>query len=136
MRCRSYAIGYERSGDRYIFSVVQSDRKPVLPVLPPPVQAPHEHSPNGGGAEEIPVDIAGSNAASGRKKIALGAVGLGLLLLGCAALFVLSARPLELRINPDPDSVSISGFPPAIKIGSRYLILPGEYRLTSAKRGM
>ncbi len=135
MRCRSYAIGYERSGDRSIFSVVQSVREPVSPVLSPPLQAPHENSPNGEGAEEIPVDIAGSNATSGRKKIALGAVGLGLLLLGCAVLFVLFARPLELRINPDPDSVSISGLPPAIKIGSRYLILPGEYRLTVSKTG-
>lgn len=135
MRCRSYVIRYERSGDRSIFSVVQADQEPVSPVLSPPLQAPHDNSRNGEGAEEIPVDITGSNLTSRRKKIALGAVGLGLLLLGCAVLFVLLARPLELRITPDPDSVSISGFPPAIKINSRYLMLPGEYSVAVSKKG-
>jgi len=135
LRCRAHVLGYERSGDRSIFSVSPAAREPASPVLSPPLQAPHEYSNNGDTAAEIPVDIAGPNHTSRRRKIAVGMVGLGLLVLCCAVMFVLLARPLELKIEPDPDSVSISGVPPALKIGSRYLMLPGDYRVAISKKG-
>ncbi len=57
-----------------------------------------------------------------------------LLLLICAA-FVLLAKPLAIELSPAPDSLSVSGFPPAVKVGNRYLGFPGDYLLLAEKTG-
>jgi len=53
----------------------------------------------------------------------------GAIVLSIGALFVLLAQPLILRITPQPDHFSVSGFPPAVAVGGRYLALPGHYRV-------
>ncbi len=57
-----------------------------------------------------------------------------LFLLACVA-FVLLARPLVITLNPAPDRLSVSGFPPAVRLGERYLGLPGRYLLKARKKG-
>lgn len=49
--------------------------------------------------------------------------------------FVLVASPLSLQFNEEPDTVSVSGFPPAIPVGDGYLALPGTYTVNASKAG-
>lgn len=131
---KSSVIHYELSGDRILFTVAELIQHSGNPSLSPPQEPPPGLRPEDG-INGIPVDIVSGPPISGRKKLALGALGLGFLILGCAVFFVLMARPLEFDITPDPDALSISGFPPAINIGSQYLILPGSYQITIKKKG-
>jgi formylglycine-generating enzyme required for sulfatase activity len=71
---------------------------------------------------------------SGARKAGLLASGFFLLLL-IAAVFVLTARSLEVVVNPAPDTLSISGFPPVVKLGSHFLGLTGEYSVKATKAG-
>ncbi len=64
---------------------------------------------------------------------------LGLLVLivfcafGGAAWFLFTAYQVEIRIEPEPDTVSINGWWFAPRIGSYYLMRPGEYTLEASK---
>ena len=57
------------------------------------------------------------------------------LLLLAGVFFVLAAVPVKFAISPTPDASSISGLLPAIKIGERYLVLPGTYWVRANKAG-
>ncbi len=70
----------------------------------------------------------------GRKRL-LTAVGTLFLLLVLATVFVLTAQRFEPVIRPQPESLRVSGFPPAIKIGHTFLALAGTYTLEAEKTG-
>ncbi len=57
------------------------------------------------------------------------------LILLLAALFVLTAHTLEIRIEPQPDNLSLQGKFPLIHAGDRYLGVTGTYTLQAAKAG-
>ncbi|MEJ2056396.1 MAG: PEGA domain-containing protein [Desulfofustis sp.] len=131
LRCESFAVEYRRSGDRVTFSVIGAAQKPVSPGLsPPPLQ-----SLSGDSGMDIPVDVNRPRKTGPGKKIAFGLVGLGGFLLACAVIFVVLARPLQLQVTPEPETISISGFPPVVKLGSRYLALPGSYVVKISRQG-
>ena len=136
LSCESFVISYERSGDRIFFRVAEErgGEAPILspPSHPPPGTVSQEHTIT---TEELPVDIARSGGTSGKKKAAIAVFGLLFLALSCAVLFVLLARPLELDVTPEPDSVAVSGFFPVVKIGGRYLLLPADYSVAIQKKG-
>jgi formylglycine-generating enzyme required for sulfatase activity len=50
-------------------------------------------------------------------------------------LFVFFATPISVSIAPEPERVEIQGFPPPVPLRDRYLVLPGEYRVTAQKPG-
>jgi formylglycine-generating enzyme required for sulfatase activity len=56
-----------------------------------------------------------------------------LLLVG--VVFVIAAAPVRVTVTPKPDSVSLSGFWPAIPFVGRYLALPGTYWVRAEKTG-
>jgi len=58
-----------------------------------------------------------------------------LLLLLLAAVFVLLATPIEVRISPPPASQSLRGFPPPLPLGGRLLVWPGRYRVQATLPG-
>ena len=64
-------------------------------------------------------------------------LGLAILIIFCAlggaAWFLFTAEQVEIRIEPEPDGVSISGGWFAPRIGSYYLMRPGEYKLEASK---
>lgn len=135
LRYGSCVLDYERSGDCIEFSVSKAPEKSEAPVLSPPHTPPSGETANNHVNGAIPVDISKAKISSRRKKIITGTVALSFLLLGCAVLFVLFARPLELTITPAPESISFSGFPPHVRMGSRYLMFPGTYLVTVNKSG-
>jgi formylglycine-generating enzyme required for sulfatase activity len=63
--------------------------------------------------------------------VALTAV---LISLGTAAWFVFTARQVLIRIEPQPEEISIKGGLAAPKIGANYLLRPGEYTLEAARQ--
>ena len=64
-------------------------------------------------------------------------LGLALLAFFCvlagAAWFVFTAKQVVIRIEPEPEGVSVSGGWFAPRIGSYYLMRPGEYTLEASK---
>lgn len=68
------------------------------------------------------------------RRIAFAALAvLGVLILGAG--YVLIASPVRLAIEPDPDSISVSGDIPPIFLFERYLFLPGTYQVVAEKAG-
>jgi formylglycine-generating enzyme required for sulfatase activity len=56
-------------------------------------------------------------------------------LLSLAALFVLLATPVSVTIMPEPDSQSVSGFPPPVSFGRRMLVIPGNFTVRANHPG-
>jgi formylglycine-generating enzyme required for sulfatase activity len=56
------------------------------------------------------------------------------ILLGAAAWFVFTARQVVIRIDPQPEEISIEGGIAAPKIGAYYMMRPGEYTLEAARQ--
>ena len=57
------------------------------------------------------------------------------LLLVLAAAFVLIATPVGLRVTPEAAQLTLRGFPPPLRLGERWLALPGSYSVTAAYAG-
>lgn len=131
---KSFVVEYRRSGDRISFDVISAERTVSPTPLSPPPQPPNQPLSADNGAA-IPVTVKRPGKTGSGKKFAFGLIALGGVLLTCALLFVLLARPLELQIEPEPEQISISGSFPVVKIGSRYLGLPGSYTAVISKPG-
>ena len=67
-------------------------------------------------------------------RIRSGIIALFLFLLLCAA-FVLLANPVAISVTPAPDNLSVSGFPPVVKVGDHYMGISGDYTLRADKAG-
>ena len=122
------------SGDKVSLVVTEIANPKKNHGLQPPLEPPPT-STNTSNGFDIPVTITDKPVFSTRKKVVTTLVALTFLVLGLGVLFVLLARPLEIKITPEPDSLSISGFPPAIKFGSDYLCIPGTYSVKIEKQG-
>jgi formylglycine-generating enzyme required for sulfatase activity len=68
-------------------------------------------------------------AAAGLVALAAGVL---LLILAIGAWFVLTAQQVSIRIDPEPDALSLSGWWIAPRIGERYLLRPGSYTLQAS----
>lgn len=128
-------VHYELRGDRLQFTVTEAESGLSEKMLSPPREPPAGNDPTGDDSRHLPVRIDDKTVPSTAKKIAAIITGFSFLLIGFAALFVLMARPLMIDISPEPDVVTISGFPLCFKVGSRYLCLPGSYTTTVQKEG-
>jgi formylglycine-generating enzyme required for sulfatase activity len=127
-RIGSILLHYIISGDLVEIHVAGVDDKEVL--IPP--GSPHPDT--GEDNEPLPRTSKDVDAGGRRKKISLLLIGFFLFLL-LAVSFVLTARSLEVTISPEPDTLSISGFPPVIKFGTHFLGLTGEYTARASKDG-
>jgi formylglycine-generating enzyme required for sulfatase activity len=134
IRIENYLISCELRGDRILFSVTEIPPHGQQFTPQPPSQPPPEHSAQQP-PEPLPVEMSPRRVSGKKRQFIFWSLGLTCTLLVLGVLFVLTARPLVLDIEPVPDSVSISGFPPAISFGSRYLCIPGDYRILIEKDG-
>jgi len=63
------------------------------------------------------------------------AIYAGFALLAAAVGFVLLAVPLEVTVTPSPESLDVDGFPPAVTVAGRRLVVPGDYRIEARLAG-
>jgi formylglycine-generating enzyme required for sulfatase activity len=103
--------------------------------LTPPAELP-EHTDSGNSKEMNDASLPAVIGVPGKKRHKYRSLVLFLfiLLLSCAA-FVLLAKPLTVSIKPAPENLSVTGFPPPLKLGNRYLGFPGSYLLRAEKSG-
>jgi formylglycine-generating enzyme required for sulfatase activity len=115
-------------GDQVVISIQRhvSPRDTAPPLQPPP-DTPAASRP-------LPVVDNATGAGSKYRRTARGLAALFLLLV-LAAVFVLVATPVAVTISPLPESQSIQGFPPAVTIGSRQMVLPGRYTVRALHEG-
>jgi formylglycine-generating enzyme required for sulfatase activity len=73
--------------------------------------------------------------SSVRLKWLIGAaLAMVLILLGATAWFIFTARQVVIRIEPQPEEISIEGGIAAPKIGAFYMMRPGEYTLEATRQ--
>ncbi|MGD8957890.1 MAG: PEGA domain-containing protein, partial [Chromatiaceae bacterium] len=122
-------------GESLIHWIVQGDqveitvhgRQASADLVPPSMPPPS----NGRALPEVTHTSA---AAPGQRLVRRLALA-GFVLLLLTAAFLLLATPITVRVTPEPESLAIDGFPPAVSIGGRRLALPGIYTVTARREG-
>ena len=118
-------IHWKVQGDQVSISVHEREAEPALvpPAGPPPL--------NNRTLPEVSQTRAPVQGQRTLRRVALGVFVLLLL----AVAFVLLATPVAVRIAPEPEHYALKGFPPAVTIGGRQLVLPGPYTVTAERAG-
>jgi formylglycine-generating enzyme required for sulfatase activity len=125
-------VTYTFVGDRVEIRVADES---ALEVLTPPEQPLPESAKKNNEIEILPRVAAVTKQSERRISfVTWFLVGFFLLLIA-AAIFILNARAFYIEITPEADEMSISGFPPVLKIGSRFLALRGSYTISAKKTG-
>jgi hypothetical protein len=76
-------------------------------------------------------DEKGHHSSLKRRRIFLAFASLLLLV----TIYLLATVPLVFTIDPEPETMSLKGFPPPIPLGGVQLVLPGSYTLKASKPG-
>ncbi len=126
-------IAVSESGGDVVLKTVAPPAAPSVGTDPSPAIAPDDDQERRFGRRigRGPETSARKRRFASPRNAALAV--LAVLSLGVA--FVLAASPVEIRVSPAPDSLSVSGFPPAIRLSGRYLMLPGTYEVAADKAG-
>ena len=125
-RIGSTLLGWHIVGDRVEIRLYRAGEN----VLTPPAVAPD----NRGGAKTLPRVRTDEPKRAPRKQRWLP-VGLFFAVLVLASVFLLTAQRFEVDVQPEPDSMTVSGFPLVAKIGDTFLALDGTYTLKAEKSG-
>jgi len=104
------------------------------PKLQPPAELPDKPADNIKTDIPEPLPEAPDEPSAFRRHKRLLFIGIFVLLIVSAA-FVLLAKPLAVTVTPSPDNIDITGFPPVMKYGDRYLGIIGSYLLQAEKEG-
>jgi formylglycine-generating enzyme required for sulfatase activity len=125
-------IEWTVKGDQVFIDATQrvTARQPVPPTDPPPSR--QVHAKTGGEEHSAPQQLP---SLGRRRPILARLLTLLFVLLLLAAAFVLIATPVTVDISPKPDQQALSGFPPPVPVGERYLTLPGRYRIHAIREG-
>ncbi len=120
-----------------------SDLNPTVPpvvLVPPPREAPRLEDRGTPGPAITPITFTpGRTEATQegglRRRLTRLFVWAAVLLAGLLVAFIATARSVAVAIEPEPDRVVLEGFPPAVRLGSRFLARPGTYTLVAEKEG-
>ncbi len=128
-------------GDQFLHWTVKGDQVFITlqahaeePELTPPAESPPVvEEPS----ESVPVAPLPAAAAAEVKKSHKwrNPMIAAFVLLLVIALFILFASPLAITVKPQPESLSVSGFPPPVTLGQRRLVIPGSYTLRAELEG-
>jgi formylglycine-generating enzyme required for sulfatase activity len=121
-------LDWRVKGDQ-VFITVRSPAE-GLPASPPPGPPPGPAAAPATAGAALP---GGSPSRSHRRLRRL--VLAGFLVLVLAAGFVLVATPVHLQVTPEEAEAALSGFPPPLRLGERWLALPGQYRVHAVLDG-
>ncbi len=97
--------------------------------LRPPSGKPDAHIPK----KTLPRVENSPGATRAGKKLFIPVVLL--LVLLATAFFLLTANRVQIVVQPRPDHLQLSGFPPTIKIGDTFLSVNGRYTVSAQKKG-
>jgi formylglycine-generating enzyme required for sulfatase activity len=122
-------LDWRVQGDQVFISV--RHRKDSVPVAPPQESAPAAAQASADLA--APLSRAPEPPRPRRRLRRLVAAAFVLLVL--AAAFVLLATPVSVRVTPEAAPVALSGFPPPVRLGERWLALAGSYRVSANHAG-
>jgi len=133
---KKQTISYKIASDRVEIAINKIPEK-IYPVPPAPVESTHSvqtynktdlprtKSPN----KNDSITSLGKNSMY---QYVVYSLLIGLLVL---ALYVMVAKSIEINVDPQADVLKLSGFPPPFKLGSRFLLIRGEYILHAEKSG-
>ncbi len=128
-RTGNFLLHWVLAGDRVevrVEEVVRTDN-----VLRPPAVEPEGST---SGRHPLPrVENSASKAGKGLKYSLYA--GIFLIFLLVTAVFLLTANRIVLDVQPEPEHLHISGFPPALAIGDTFLVLNGTYTVSAQKAG-
>jgi formylglycine-generating enzyme required for sulfatase activity len=122
-------LHWDVKGDQVFIKLRQRAGEPEL--SPPPVPPP---APAAARASEPPGMAPASAPSTSRRRLRNLVIAVFSLLL-LAAVFVLLATPVAIKVSPPPDTLSLRGFPPPMPVGQRLLVVPGSYTLRATLDG-
>lgn len=114
-------------GDRILVDVVQRQTANGSRLVPP-ASAPQNPITE---ANKLPDRPAATDKRHTRVYLVYGLLGMLIVI----ALFVFQATSVRISIEPEPEAMQLSGFPPAVPAGDRYLMWSGQYLLKAQRRG-
>jgi len=128
----SCKITFKAESDDFIIHVVSQESR-IESVRPPPT-----------GSMDRALKIKPLSFRSDRRQQGAGSIirnrrfigltiAFSFLLLFIAAWFVFTAKQITIRIEPEPDQISISGSLVAPRFGGHFLLRPGKYNLHAVK---
>jgi len=141
VRVGATVIGIEQDGERTRIKVrsrvTEVDTEPPIIVAPPrtPIQ-----SESIAQATVTPVDFEPKPIRRARRSrraphplLIVTWFALGILAL--VAWYLFTARAVEVRVQPEPDEISVEGGWLPIELSGRYLLRPGIYKVSAEKKG-
>ncbi|MGW8311769.1 MAG: PEGA domain-containing protein [Desulfuromonadales bacterium] len=130
-RIAEAVIHWHLSGQRVEVQITKASADFLRPPIYPP-ESHHQVQGEHPDREQLLPVMEAPASASGRFR-STAVVLFFVLLVG--AMFVLLANPLEVEVTPVPDSLSVSGFPPVVPFGDRFLGISGSYTVHAEKQG-
>ena len=110
-------------------------------ITAPPIIEPSARVQGGeGDAERIdPLQFRPSGPAKAAPKVRLDAkkivIGIGAAIAAVVLWFIFTATSVSVRTDPEAAVVSVEGTLPAVRIGDRMLVRPGEYLIKATQEG-
>jgi formylglycine-generating enzyme required for sulfatase activity len=124
------------SGIRLCVDRIQSTNTTVPPVtVSQPIQEMGTTDSTIRPVSFSPRPVSEPRRARRRIRPAIVASAAGLVALLTIVWFVVSSRSVEIRVEPEPDTLELRGSLPALKLAGRYLMRPGTYTLIAEKAG-
>ena len=134
VQLQDQVISWDVKGDQVYIRVRPHVDEPELipPTTPPAIDAVEVEA----GVDPAEVDLVVPPPSPPARRRGLRNLFIALFgLLAIIALFVLFATPMAVSISPEPDSQSVSGFPPVVSLGKKMLAVPGTYTVNARREG-
>ncbi len=129
----SSKIHYNMSGDKVILNI-QSSKDELM--LKPPSDTSLQTNLKNKEPKILPRVNQSSQSMPSRQKKAFCIFLASLFIcLLCFTTFLLTALPINITIEPEPDKISLPWLPPIVTFNNRSLALPGNYTLNAHKKG-
>jgi formylglycine-generating enzyme required for sulfatase activity len=114
--------------------------EPPVVLVPPPREEARVADTGAPGLAVTPITFTPGTLGVPRKselrsRLSRLLVAALLVVVALLVAFIATARSVEVAIDPEPDHVALEGFPPAVPLGSSFLVRPGGYTLVAEKEG-
>ena len=121
-------LSWEVQGDKVLIDVVQQPEihQPRPPEQPPPLQKASR-------IDELPVHAERVEHSDVSKRRRYFIILVSVLLM--AAVYLLMAASVVIKVEPEPATLKMNGFPPPLHLWGSHLVLPGKYSIRATLTG-